>query len=104
MTRFIKKRDDILLSKVKSKTKKKDSLQPTVNCKLKNKPNKPKCSYYKCKKEATGQYTFDIDIPGLPYCENHKNDINAAILWTILGIEELAQHSMGFPPLNKKKK
>jgi len=114
MTRFIRKRDDTLLSKVKSKTKKKDSLQSTVNCKLKSKNatkkdalNKPsnlrKCRYYKCKKKAIGEYTFNIDIPGLPYCEKHKNDIGSAILWTILGIEELAQHSMGVPPKKDKK-
>jgi len=117
LTRFIKTRRE---------TKKKDSLQSTVKCKLKSKksnkrqqkvksavyfdvePNKPtnrlKCRYYKCKKKAIGQYTVDIDIPGLPYCKIHKNDIGSAILWTILGVEELAQHSMGVPPPKKRNK
>lgn len=57
------------------------------------------CSFHKCKQLAIGSVTTDIDVHGLPFCKKHKSDIKSALLWTILGVEELAQHSMG---LNKK--
>lgn len=58
-----------------------------------------KCNYYRCKKIATGSISCDIDVASLYFCKEHKSDIKSALLWTILGVEELAQHSMG---LNKK--
>jgi hypothetical protein len=79
MTRFIKTRTD-------------KENKPPINAK---KASKQLCSYHKCKKEAVGRYTVDLDIKGLHYCKQHKADIQAAVLWSILGIEELAKNSMG---------
>lgn len=59
------------------------------------KGTKPMCSYHKCKKKSVGSYTVDLDIKGLFFCKEHEKDIYSAILWTVLGVEELAQKSMG---------
>jgi len=90
MTRFINKRTD---KENKPPIQRKDSGSKENLHTVKS--NKKICSYHKCKKEAVGRYTVDLDIKGLHYCKQHKKDISAAILWTILGIEEMAKHSMG---------
>jgi len=93
MTRFIKTRAD-------------KGNKPPIRRKKDHIPDAKEkvCSYHKCKKEATGRYTVDLDIKGLYYCKQHKTDIQAAILWMIIGAEELANASMGFPPISRKVK
>jgi hypothetical protein len=66
-------------------------------------PNQRKCSYHNCKGDAIGSYTIDLDINGFGYCKKHKNDIQSALLWTIIGVEELAENSMGIPNKNKRR-
>jgi hypothetical protein len=108
MTRFIKTRKEIMRPKKSNKnvtlpvgklpTSKlpKENHVPDVKKKV--------CSYYKCGKEAIGRYTVDLDISGLNFCKKHKSEISSALLWTIIGAEELAQHAMGVPPPKKKKR
>ena len=98
MTRFIKRRKEIKppIRRKKESSQKENHIPDT---------KKKVCSYYKCKKEAIGAYTVDMDISGLGYCKKHKDNISSAMLWTILGVEEMAKHSIGVPdPKNKKQR
>lgn len=88
MTRFIKTRQD-KKSKDTSPRKKSGSQKENPDKK------KQKCSYHKCKEDAIGRYTIDLDTNGLCYCKKHKTNIGNALLWTILGAEELAKAEMG---------
>jgi hypothetical protein len=98
MTRFIKRRKEIKPVNQRKKSSQKENSDHVPDVK------KKVCSYYKCSKEAIGRYTVDLDISGLGFCKKHKSDISSAILWTVLGMEELAQQAMGVPPPKKKKR
>ncbi len=79
MTRFIKTRTD-------------KENKPPINAK---KASKQLCSYHECKKEAVGRVTIDLDIRGLCYCKEHKQNIMQSVLWFILGEEKLGKLAMG---------
>mgnify|MGYP003653698394 CR=1 FL=1 len=95
MTRFIKTRTG-------KKVHKKENLPKNGKSPVGKLPT-PKCCYNKCKEDAIGSYSVDIDIRGMPYCKKHKKDVSSSLLWLILGVEELSLTALGFPQKKKKK-
>ena len=75
---------------IKTRTDKEN--KPPINAK---KASKQLCSYHKCKKDAVGRFTIDLDIKGLSFCKEHKSSISQAVLWFMLGEEKLGKLAMG---------
>jgi hypothetical protein len=45
----------------------------------------------RCGKEATGRYTVDLDISGIHFCDEHKEDVMHAMICLLGGDDKLAE-------------
>ena len=56
-----------------------------------------------CDKKATGCYRPDLDIKGLCFCDEHKEQVQTAYLLIIQGQEEEAKKVLGKTFIKDKK-